>query len=108
VLAAAALRCMGGQMQGRLVINSDEQKKRAIAMGVKDVKKKFGLTDLASGDVLFSATGVTDGNMLHGVFFARRAITTHTVVMRASSGTIRWIEAEHRDLDKFEKSDAEL
>jgi fructose-1,6-bisphosphatase II / sedoheptulose-1,7-bisphosphatase len=101
VLAAAALRCMGGQMQGRLVISSDEQRDRAKRMGVDDVRRKFDMTDMASGDVLFAATGVTDGNLLAGVHFGKRSIITHTVVMRASSGTIRWIKAEHRDLDKF-------
>jgi fructose-1,6-bisphosphatase II / sedoheptulose-1,7-bisphosphatase len=101
VLAAAALRCMGGQMQGRLVISSDEQRDRAKRMGVDDVRRKFDMTDMASGDVLFAATGVTDGNLLAGVHFGKRSITTHTVVMRASSGTIRWIRAQHQDLDKF-------
>ena len=101
VLAAAALRCMGGQMQGRLVISSDEQRDRANRMGVDDVRRKFDMADMASGDVLFAATGVTDGNLLSGVHFGKQSITTHTVVMRASSGTIRWIKAEHRDLDKF-------
>jgi fructose-1,6-bisphosphatase II / sedoheptulose-1,7-bisphosphatase len=101
VLAAAALRCMGGQMQGRLVISSDEQRDRANRMGVDDVRRKFDMADMASGDVLFAATGVTDGHLLSGVHFGRQSITTHTVVMRASSGTIRWIKAEHRDLEKF-------
>jgi fructose-1,6-bisphosphatase II / sedoheptulose-1,7-bisphosphatase len=101
VLAAAALRCMGGQMQGRLVISSDEQRDRAKRMGVDDVRRKFDMAEMASGDVLFAATGVTDGNLLSGVHFGKRSITTHTVVMRASSGTIRWIKAEHQDLEKF-------
>ena len=101
VLAAAALRCMGGQMQGRLVITTDEQRQRAEYMGVSDVRRKFEMIDMAMGDVLFAATGVTDGNLLSGVRFGRRSITTHTVVMRASSGTVRWIKAEHQDLDKF-------
>lgn len=102
VLAAAALRCIGGQMQGRLVINSDEQRERAIRMGVSDVNKKFLMEEMARGDVLFAATGVTDGNLLSGVRFGRQAISTHTVVMRSSSGTVRWIKATHQDLDKFE------
>jgi fructose-1,6-bisphosphatase II / sedoheptulose-1,7-bisphosphatase len=102
VLAAAALRCMGGQMQGRLVIASDDQRDRARRMGVDDVTRKFELGDMARGDVLFAATGVTDGNMLSGVRFGRRSITTHTIVMRAASGTVRWIKAEHQDLDKFD------
>ena len=102
VLAAAALRCMGGQMQGRLVIATDEQRERARRMGVDDVTHKFDLSEMAKGDVLFAATGVTDGNLLSGVRFGRRSITTHTVVMRAASGTVRWIKAEHQDLEKFD------
>ena len=82
VLAAAALRCIGGQMQGRLVISSDEQRDRAIRMGVTDVDRKFDMTDMARGDVLFAATGVTDGNLLSGVRFGRASIVTDTVVMR--------------------------
>jgi len=102
VLAAAALRCIGGQMQGRLVINSDEQRERAHRMGVEDVNQKYQMHEMARGDVLFAATGVTDGNLLSGVRFGRRAVTTHTVVMRSSSGTVRWIKADHQDLDKFD------
>jgi fructose-1,6-bisphosphatase II / sedoheptulose-1,7-bisphosphatase len=105
VLAAAALRCIGGQMQGRLVINSDEQRERAIRMGVTDVNRKFDMNEMARGDVLFAATGVTDGNLLSGVRFGRSSITTHTVVMRSSSGTVRWIKAEHQDLDKFDDAE---
>jgi fructose-1,6-bisphosphatase II / sedoheptulose-1,7-bisphosphatase len=102
VLAASALRCMGGQMQGRLVISSDEQKERARRMGIDDIRRKFDMADMAKGDVVFAATGVTDGNLLAGVHFGRRSITTHTVVMRASTGTVRWIKAEHQDLEKFD------
>jgi fructose-1,6-bisphosphatase II / sedoheptulose-1,7-bisphosphatase len=105
VLAAAALRCIGGQMQGRLVINSDEQRERAKRMGIEDVDRKFDMAEMARGDVLFAATGVTDGNLLAGVKFGRRSITTHTVVMRSSSGTVRWIKAEHQDLDKFDEAE---
>jgi fructose-1,6-bisphosphatase II / sedoheptulose-1,7-bisphosphatase len=101
VLAAAALRCMGGQMQGRLVVSSDEQRDRVKRMGIEDVRRKFEMAEMATGDVLFAATGVTDGNLLSGVQFGKRAIVTHTVVMRASSGTIRWIKAEHQDREKF-------
>jgi len=100
VLAAAALRCIGGQMQGRLVINSGEQRERALRMGA-NVEHKYDVGEMARGDVLFAATGVTDGDLLSGVKFGRRAITTHTVVMRSSSGTVRWIKAEHQDLEKF-------
>ena len=102
VLAAAALRCIGGQMQGRLVINNESQRERAIRMGVTDPSRKFTMEEMARGDVLFAATGVTDGNLLEGVKFARRYIRTETVVMRSSTGTVRWIRAEHRDFEKFE------
>jgi fructose-1,6-bisphosphatase II / sedoheptulose-1,7-bisphosphatase len=102
VLAAAALRCIGGQMQGRLVINSDEQRERAIRMGLKDIERKYMMEEMARGDVLFAATGVTDGNLLSGVRFGREWITTHTVVMRSSTGTVRWIKAQHQDLEKFD------
>ena len=108
VLAAAALRCTGGQMQGRLVISSDEQRDRARRMGVSDVNHKFDMSELASGDVLFAATGVTDGNLLSGVHFGQRAITTHTIVMRSSSGTVRWIRAHHQNVDKFNAGEDSL
>lgn len=101
VLAAAALRCMGGQMQGRLVIKNDEQRDRAIKMGVTDVTKKFDMSEMAKGDVVFAATGVTDGNMLDGVKFNKHNIITHTIVMRSSSSTIRWIKASHKQSGKF-------
>ena len=103
VLAAAALRCIGGQMQGRLVINSDEQRERAARMGIKDLDRKYLMEEMARGDVLFAATGVTDGNLLSGVRFGRETITTHTVVMRSSTGTVRWIKAAHQDFEKFDE-----
>jgi fructose-1,6-bisphosphatase II / sedoheptulose-1,7-bisphosphatase len=103
VLAAAALRCIGGQMQGRLVINREDQVQRAQRMGISDVRKKYTMEEMAQGDVLFAATGVTDGNMLQGVKFSRGdRVTTHTVVMRSSTGTVRWIKASHTDMSKFE------
>ncbi|WP_306027554.1 class II fructose-bisphosphatase [Stappia sp. MMSF_3263] len=101
VLAAAALRCIGGQMQGRLVITRDEQVERAHRMGIDDIKRKYTMEDMAKGDVLFAATGVTDGNFLQGVRFGRTDITTHTVVMRAATGTVRYIKARHTQLEKF-------
>ncbi|MCV6576913.1 MAG: class II fructose-bisphosphatase [Cohaesibacter sp.] len=101
VLAAAALRCIGGQMQGRLVINNDEQRQRAIKMGVTDPNKKFSMEEMASGDVTFSATGVTDGNMLSGVKFGKEKIRTETVVMRSSTGTVRYVKSEHTNFSKF-------
>ena len=91
VLAAAALRCIGGQMQGRLQTKSAEQKKRAYGMGVTDFDKKLTMTDMASGDVMFAATGVTDGSMLRGVKFHHDSVETETVVMRSATGTVRWI-----------------
>ena len=96
VLAAAALRCIGGQMQGRLVFRNDEERARAAKWGVKDLNRKYGLRDLVSGDVVFSATGVTDGSMLKGVHRVGDYITTESVVMRSATGTVRWIKARHR------------
>jgi fructose-1,6-bisphosphatase II / sedoheptulose-1,7-bisphosphatase len=101
VLAAAALRCIGGQMQGRLILDSDEKKKRAAEMGVKDPKKKYDMKEMVRGDCIVSATGVTDGSLLRGVRFAGERIHTHTVVMRSVTGTVRWIDAEHRQFEKF-------
>jgi fructose-1,6-bisphosphatase II / sedoheptulose-1,7-bisphosphatase len=101
VLAAAALRCIGGQMQGRLVLDTDEKRKRAETMGVTDPRRKFGMADMVRGDCLFAATGVTDGSMLRGVRFGRETIETETVVMRSATGTVRWIRAEHREMQKF-------
>ncbi|RED53415.1 class II fructose-bisphosphatase [Aestuariispira insulae] len=95
VLAAAALRCIGGQIQGRLLFRNDDERARAHKWGITDLDKKYSLTDMASGDVMFAATGVTDGAMLQGVrVFADKA-TTHTLVMRSKSGTVRKIEAIH-------------
>ena len=101
VLAAAALRCIGGQMQTRLVIDTEEKRERAAKMGIRDPRKKYQIEDMVKGDCLFAATGVTDGRMLRGVQFGKDMIETETVVMRSWSGTIRWIRAEHRRLDKF-------
>jgi fructose-1,6-bisphosphatase II / sedoheptulose-1,7-bisphosphatase len=101
VLAAAALRCIGGQMQGRLQLNTEEKITRAAKMGISDPMRVYSIEDMARGDVLFSATGVTDGNLLKGVRFATDAITTHTIVMRSSSRTVREIKARHQDLEKF-------
>jgi fructose-1,6-bisphosphatase II / sedoheptulose-1,7-bisphosphatase len=101
VLAAAALRCIGGQMQTRLVLDTEEKRKRAAKMGIKDPRRKYQIEDMVKGECLFAATGVTDGRMLRGVQFGRDVIETDTVVMRSTSGTIRWIRAEHRHLGKF-------
>lgn len=102
VLAAAALRCTGGQMQGRLILDKPEKVERAARMGITNPRRKYTHEDMARGDVLFAATGVTDGNMLQGVRFGRDRILTHTVVMRSSTGTVRWIKAAHSDPDKFD------
>jgi fructose-1,6-bisphosphatase II / sedoheptulose-1,7-bisphosphatase len=96
VLAAAALRCIGGQMQGRLVLDTEEKRARAAKMGIKDPRKKYQMEDMVRGDCLFSATGVTDGSMLRGVRFRKDIIETDTVVMRSVTGTVRFIRAEHR------------
>src|SRR5437764_1072996 len=101
VLAAAALRCIGGQIQCRLVLDTEERRARAAKMGVKDPRKKYDIEDMVRGDCLFAATGVTDGSMLKGVKFRGDVIETETVVMRSVTGTVRWIRAEHRQLEKF-------
>jgi fructose-1,6-bisphosphatase II / sedoheptulose-1,7-bisphosphatase len=101
VLAAAALRCIGGQMQGRLQLNTDDKVARAAKMGISDPNKVYRMDEMARGDVLFAATGVTDGNLLAGVKFGRDSIQTHTIVMRSSSRTVREIKARHQDMDKF-------
>ncbi len=95
VLAAAALRCIGGQMQGRLMYENDTQIERAREMGVRDPKHKYRITDMAQGDVMFAATGVTSGAMLRGVRRYGHGATTHSVVMRSKSGTVRMVEAHH-------------
>jgi len=95
VLAAAALRCVGGQMQGRLVFRNDDERARAAKWGIKDLSRKYTLTELVTGDVVFSATGVTDGSMLKGVHRVGEYITTDSVVMRSATGTVRWIKAQH-------------
>jgi fructose-1,6-bisphosphatase II / sedoheptulose-1,7-bisphosphatase len=95
VLAAAALRCIGGQMQGRLLFRNDDERGRALRLGIIDLDRKYGLLELAHGNVMFSATGVTNGSMLKGVRRTPNGAVTHSVVMRSESGTVRWIEAEH-------------
>ena len=101
VLAAAALRCIGGQMQCRLVLDTQEKRERAAKMGIKDPRKKYEIADMVQGDCLFAATGVTDGALLDGVRFRKNVIETETVVMRSVTGTVRWIRAEHRQHEKF-------
>jgi fructose-1,6-bisphosphatase II / sedoheptulose-1,7-bisphosphatase len=101
VLAAAAMRCIGGQIQCRLVLDTEEKRERALKMGIKDPRRRYQIQDLVRGDCLFAATGVTDGALLRGVKFKGNVIETETVVMRSVTGTVRWIRAEHRQLDKF-------
>jgi fructose-1,6-bisphosphatase II / sedoheptulose-1,7-bisphosphatase len=94
VLAAAALACIGGQIQGRLVLDTEEKR-------IKDPAKKCRMEDMVSGDCVFAATGVTTGSLLEGVRFKPGTVETETVVMRAATGTVRWIRAEHRQMEKF-------
>src|SRR3546814_462469 len=97
VLAAAALRCVGGQFKGRLLFRNDDERGRAHKWGIEDLDKVYDLNDLAKGDCIFAATGVTDGSLLEGVKRLRGGkMTTESVVMRASSGTVRWVKGEHR------------
>ena len=101
VLAAVALRCIGGQMQCRLILDTEEKRERSHKMGITDPKMIYGIEDLARGDCLFAATGVTTGSLLTGVKFRKDVIETETVVMRSVTGTVRYIKAEHRQLEKF-------
>src|SRR5580704_7807467 len=95
VLAAAALRCIGGQMQGRLLYEAEEQVERVRAMGHADPKRCFSVEEMAKGDVMFAATGVTSGAMLRGVKRSVGGAVTHSIVMRSHSGTVRFVEAHH-------------
>ncbi len=95
VLAAAALRCIGGQMQARLIFRNDTEKQRAAKWGVKDLNRKYSMLDLAHGDVMFAATGVTDGSMVKGIRRFAGGASTHSIVMRSKTGTVRVIEATH-------------
>ncbi len=95
VLAAAALRCIGGQMQGRLLFRNDDEKGRARRLGIADLNRKYGMEELAAGDVMFACTGVTDGAMLKGVRRFSGGASTHSLVMRSSTGTVRLIETRH-------------
>jgi len=97
VLAAAALRCVGGTLQGRLKFRNDEERQRARKMGIEDFDRIYTEKELAKGEnVMFAATGVSDGDMLRGVHFTGKGASTHSLVMRSRSGTIRKIETEHR------------
>ena len=100
VLACAALRCVGGQFKGRLLFRNEDERARARKWGIADLDRQYDLSDLARGDCIFAATGVTDGSLLAGVKRKRKGdatvMTTESVVMRASSGTVRWVKGEHR------------
>jgi fructose-1,6-bisphosphatase II / sedoheptulose-1,7-bisphosphatase len=96
VLAAAALRCIGGQFQGRLHFRNDDERARAARTGIKDLNRKYSLNELVSGDVIFAATGVTNGTMLDGVKWEPGYVNTHTVIMRSKTGTVRYIRARTR------------
>jgi len=98
VLAAAALRCVGGQMQGRLVFRNDDEIARARRWGIEDLERIYRLEDMAKGDCIFAATGVTDGSLLDGVHVRKGCTTTHSIVMRASTGTVRRVSTEYHDL----------
>jgi len=102
VLAAAALRSIGGQMQGRLLFREEAEKERARRMGITDLSRKYSILDMAKGDVMFAATGVTDGAMLTGVKRGAKGAVTHSIVMRSKTGTIRIIEAQHNFTRKKE------
>jgi fructose-1,6-bisphosphatase II / sedoheptulose-1,7-bisphosphatase len=95
VLAAAALRCIGGQMQGKLILDTPPKRDRAREMGIEDPNRIYDVTELASGDVLVAATGVTDGTLLEGIRLRRNSVQTSTIVMRSWSQTVRWIKAQH-------------
>jgi fructose-1,6-bisphosphatase II len=95
VLAAAALRCVGGEFQGRLKPRNNEEIERAKKMGVSDINRKYAIQELAAGDVMFAATGVTDGDYLQGVHFFPGGATTQSVVMRSKTRTVRVINATH-------------
>jgi fructose-1,6-bisphosphatase II / sedoheptulose-1,7-bisphosphatase len=95
VLSAAALRCVGGQMEGKLLFEDDGQIQRALTMGITDPNRAYSITDMAKGDVMFAATGVTAGQMLRGVIREGKGAITHSIVMRSKSGTVRYVEAHH-------------
>jgi len=100
VLAAAALRCIGGQFQGRLLFRNDDERGRARRLGIVDLDRKYDLLELAKGDVMFAATGVTDGSLLRGVRRFAGGASTHSIVMRSKTGTVRKIEAQHNTTRK--------
>ena len=101
VLASAALRCIGGQMQGRLLFRNDDEKARARKWGIEDLDRKYDMNEMASGDIIFSATGVTDGSLLEGVHYTPNGITTETLVMRSATKTVRRVHTIPGHKDKI-------
>ena len=99
VIAAAALRCRGGDFVGKLIYKNDEEKARATRMGIKDLTKNYGIHDLAKGNVMFCATGITQGTFLNGIRLVHGGAYSHSVVMRSETGTVRYIQTEHRFVD---------
>jgi fructose-1,6-bisphosphatase II len=95
VLAAAALKCMGGDMQGRLIFMNQQERDRAVKMGIKDFDKVYNCEEMAGGEIVFAATGVTNGDLLNGVRYFSGGAETHSVVMRSKSRTVRFIQAQH-------------
>lgn len=100
VIAAAALRCVGGNFQGRLVFRNNNERERAKKMGIEDFNKVYSIDELARGNVMFCATGVTSGSMLNGVKFTGGHAKTHSMIMRSETGTIRFVEAHHNFVKK--------
>src|SRR4029079_13459288 len=98
VLAAAALRCVGGQIQGQLLFRNDDEVGRARRWGIDDLDRVYTLQDMAKGDCIFAATGFTDGSLLKGVHRKKKCVSTESVVMRASTGTVRRVSTEYHDL----------
>jgi fructose-1,6-bisphosphatase II len=95
VLAAAALKCMGGDMQGRLIFMNDDERDRAAGMGIDNFERIYQCEEMASGDVVFAATGVTNGDLLRGIRYYSGGAETHSIVMRSKTRTIRFVEARH-------------
>jgi len=105
VLAAAALQCIGGQIQGKLLFRNDDERQRARRLGIEDFDRVYDINDLASGDVIFAATGVTDGAMLQGVHRNASGAETHSIVMRSMTGTVREVITRHNFVRKPSSED---
>jgi fructose-1,6-bisphosphatase/sedoheptulose 1,7-bisphosphatase-like protein len=99
VIAAAALRCRGGDFVGKLIYKDDEEKARAKKMGISDLTKMYGIHDLAKGNVMFCATGITQGTFLNGIRLFHGGAHSHSIVMRSETGTVRYIQTEHHFVD---------